>query len=52
MPNVKDKLFLLVVIVIALVAGMVLMNSINNYKNQQEISVVESELTKTKVNNK
>lgn len=43
--STKDKFFLLLVVVISVLAGMMLMQAIGNYKNQEEVSASEGGLT-------
>ncbi|MBI3231819.1 MAG: hypothetical protein HYZ51_01925 [Candidatus Doudnabacteria bacterium] len=44
MPNTKDKMFLLSVVVVSVLAGMMLMLAIDNYKNQEEVGAAEARL--------
>ena len=45
MPSdVKDKLFLVTVVVISVLAGMFLMQAISDYKNQEEVNTAEAGL--------
>ena len=49
MTNTKDKFFLLTVVVISVLAGMMLMQAIESYKNQEEIGAVEAGLSGVRV---
>jgi len=47
--NVKDRLFMAVVIVVSVVAGMMLMQAIESYKNQEEVGAAEGGLAPARV---
>jgi len=50
MPNqTQDKIFILVVAVVAFLAGMMLMLAIDNYKTQEEVSAVEGSLSQIRI---
>lgn len=46
--NAKDKLFLLAVVVVSVLAGMLLMQAISDYKNQEEVTATQSGLAPMK----
>ncbi len=49
MPHTaKDKLFIAVVVIIAFLAGVMLMVAISEFKQQEDIQSVESSLSKPK----
>lgn len=43
--NIKDKIFLAVVIVASVLAGMLLIQSISNYSIQEKVNAAEAGLT-------
>lgn len=46
--KIKDKIFLLVVVVVSVLVGMGLMLAISNYKNQAEVGAAEAGFSATK----
>ena len=46
--NVKDKLFMLAIIVISFLAGIMLMRAISNYKNDEELDAIQGSFTNIK----